>query len=344
MRVGIIGYEGSGKTTIFSALAGIDPEQAAAQRSYIWEVKVPDERIDKLSAMYSPKKTIYATVQFVDVMAQSAATGKRLSAEVVAKIRESDVLAVVVRGFDNGYEEAKPALEAASMMSDLLLADMEIVERKVERMQKDRSSEQEKALFLRMQAALEEGTWLKDLEFEKAEEELLRGYQLMTLKPVIVVVNVSESEADELSAAKYEADLADVKAPIFVLSAKVEGEIALMDEEDQTEFLKDLGIKATARDRFIRAAYKMLDLISFFTVGEDEVRAWTVKNGATAQESAGKIHTDLAKCFIRAERMSSTDLLELGSEARVKEAGKFELKGKTYITQDGDILHIRANA
>lgn len=344
MRVGIIGYEGSGKTTIFCALAGVDPEQAQAQRSNIWEVKVPDTRIDQLSEMYQPNKTIYATVQFVDVMAQSAGTGKRLSPEVVAKIRECDLLAVVVRGFDSEYDEAKPLEDAAGMISDLLLADMELVERKVARLQKDRASEQEKALFLRMQKALEEETWLKDLEFDKTEEELLKGYQLMTLKPVIVVVNVGEEHADESCATQFENLLASVKAPIFVLSGKVEGEISLMQAEDQEAFLSDLGIKATARDRFIRAAYKMLDLISFFTVGQDEVRAWTVKNGATAQESAGKIHSDLAKHFIRAERFSSADLLELGSEAKVKEAGKFELKGKTYITQDGDILHIRANA
>lgn len=342
MKVGIIGYEGSGKTTIFGALSGADPAELLKQKQQIREVRVPDKRIDALSAMYQPKKTIYATIQFVDVMS-GAAIGKGLDGSVLAKIREVDLLAVVVRGFSNGYEEAQPKREAQAMLSELLLSDMEIVERKVARMQKEKVSDQEKALFLKLQAGLESEKWLKDMELDKSELELLRGYQFMTLKPVIIIVNVDESEADEAHSAEVAAKLG-MNEPTFVLSARVESDIAQLPEEDQADFLADLGIKATARERFIRAAYAMLDLISFFTVGEDEVRAWTVKNGSTAQESAGRIHTDLAKHFIRAERMASADLLELGSESAVRDAGKFKLEGKGYITQDGDILHIRANA
>ena len=292
--------------------------------------------------MYQPKKTIYATIQFVDVMS-GASVGKGLDGSVLGKIREVDLLAVVVRGFSNGYDEADPAGEARAMLSELLLSDMEIVERKVSRMQKEKVSEQEKSLFRKLQTELENERWLKDMGLDKSELELLRGYQFMTLKPVIIVVNVDESEADEAHSGEA-AQRLGLSEPTFVLSARVESDIAQLPEEEQSEFLADLGITATARERFIRAAYGMLDLISFFTVGEDEVRAWTVKNGSTAQESAGRIHTDLAKHFIRAERMSSADLLELGSEAAVREAGKFKLEGKGYITQDGDILHIRANA
>ncbi len=342
MKVGIIGYEGTGKTTIFGALSGVDPAELLQQKQQIREVRVPDKRIDALSELYHPKKTIYATIQFVDVMS-GAAIGKGLDGNVLAKIREVDLLAIVVRGFSNGYSDADPKREAQAMLSELLLSDMEIVERKVSRMQKEKASEQEKALFLKLQAALENETWLKDLELDKSELDLLRGYQLMTLKPAIILVNVDESEADEAHSEEVSSRLG-LKEPIFVLSARVESDIAQLPEEDQADFLADLGIKATARDRFIRASYAMLDLISFFTVGEDEVRAWTVKNGSNAQESAGKIHTDLAKHFIRAEKMTSADLLELGSESAVKEAGKFKLEGKGYITQDGDILHIRANA
>ena len=331
MKVGIIGYEGSGKTTIFGALSGADPAELLRQKQQIREVRVPDKRIDALSAMYQPKKTIYATIQFVDVMS-GAAIGKGLDGSILGKIREVDLLAVVVRGFSNGYDEADPKREAQAMLSELLLSDMEIVERKVARMQKEKVSDQEKALFRKLQT-----------ELEKSELELLRGYQFMTLKPVIIVVNVDESEADEAHSAEVAAKLG-LSEPTFVLSARVESDIAQLPEEDQADFLADLGITATARERFIRAAYSMLDLISFFTVGEDEVRAWTVKNGSTAQESAGRIHTDLAKHFIRAERMASSDLLALGSESAVRDAGKFKLEGKGYITQDGDILHIRANA
>lgn len=342
MKVGIIGYEGSGKTTIFGALSGADPAELVKQKQQIREVRVPDKRIDALSAMYQPKKTIYATIQFVDVMS-GAAIGKGLDGSILAKIREVDLLAIVVRGFSNGYDEADPKREAQAMLSELLLSDMEIVERKVARMQKEKVSDQEKALFRKLQAELENEKWLKDMGLDKSELELLRGYQFMTLKPVIIVANVDESEADESRSAGVAQKLG-LNEPTFVLSARAESDIAQLPEEDQADFLADLGIKATARDRFIRAAYEMLDLISFFTVGEDEVRAWTVKNGSTAQESAGRIHTDLAKHFIRAERMASADLLELGSENAVREAGKFKLEGKGYLTQDGDILHIRANA
>ncbi|MGN1072214.1 MAG: DUF933 domain-containing protein [Bradymonadia bacterium] len=342
MKVGIIGYEGSGKTTIFGALSGADPSLLGQQKQQIREVRVPDARIDALSAMYHPKKTIYAMIQFVDVMS-GGGIGKGLDAGVLAKIREADLLAIVVRGFDNGYSAPDPKREAESMLSELLLSDMEIVERKVSRMQKEKASEQEKALFLKLQSNLESEIWLKDMGLDRSELDLLRGYQFMTLKPVIVLVNVDESEADEGHSEAVSARLG-LKVPTFVLSARVESDIAQLPESDQAEFLADLGIQATARDRFIRASYAMLDLISFFTVGEDEVRAWTIKNGSTAQESAGRIHTDLAKHFIRAERMASADLLELGSEAAVRNAGKFRLEGKGYITQDGDILHIRANA
>ncbi len=342
MKVGIIGYEGSGKTTIFGALSGADPAELLRQKQQIREVRVPDKRIDALSAMYQPKKTIYATIQFVDVMS-GAAIGKGLDGSILGKIREVDLLAVVVRGFSNGYDEADPKREAQAMLSELLLSDMEIVERKVARMQKEKVSDQEKALFRKLQTELENEKWLKDMGLDKSELELLRGYQFMTLKPVIIVVNVDESEADEAHSAEVATKLG-LSEPTFVLSARVESDIAQLPEEDQADFLADLGITATARERFIRAAYSMLDLISFFTVGEDEVRAWTVKNGSTAQESAGRIHTDLAKHFIRAERMASSDLLALGSESAVRDAGKFKLEGKGYITQDGDILHIRANA
>ena len=342
MKVGIIGYEGSGKTTIFGALSGVDPAELMQQKQQIREVRVPDKRIDALSELYHPKKTIYATIQFVDVMS-GAAIGKGLDGNVLAKIREVELLAVVVRGFSNGYSDPDPKREAQAMLSELLLSDMEIVERKVARMQKEKVSDQEKALFLKLQQTLESEIWLKDLNLDKNELDMLRGYQLMTLKPAIILVNVDESEADEAHADEVSARLG-LKEPTFVLSARVESDIAQLPEEEQADFLADLGIKATARDRFIRASYAMLDLISFFTVGEDEVRAWTVKNGSNAQESAARIHTDLSKPFIRAEKMTSADLLELGSEAAVKEAGKFKLEGKGYITQDGDILHIRANA
>ena len=224
MKVGIIGYEGSGKTTIFGALSGADPAELLRQKQQIREVRVPDKRIDALSAMYQPKKTIYATIQFVDVMS-GAAIGKGLDGSILGKIREVDLLAVVVRGFSNGYDEADPKREAQAMLSELLLSDMEIVERKVARMQKEKVSDQEKALFRKLQTELENEKWLKDMGLDKSELELLRGYQFMTLKPVIIVVNVDESEADEAHSAEVAAKLG-LSEPTFVLSARVESDIA----------------------------------------------------------------------------------------------------------------------
>ncbi len=224
MKVGIIGYEGSGKTTIFGALSGADPAELLKQKQQIREVRVPDKRIDALSAMYQPKKTIYATIQFVDVMS-GAPIGKGLDGSILAKIREVDLLAIVVRGFSNGYDEADPKREAQAMLSELLLSDMEIAERKVARMQKEKVSDQEKALFRKLQSELENEKRIKDMALDKSELELLRGYQFMTLKPVIIVANVDESEADESHSAAVAQKLC-LNEPTFVLSARAESDIA----------------------------------------------------------------------------------------------------------------------
>ncbi|PJB38806.1 MAG: redox-regulated ATPase YchF [Deltaproteobacteria bacterium CG_4_9_14_3_um_filter_63_12] len=347
MRVGIIGFAGSGKTTIFNALAGIggDVAPGKAGRINLREVQVPDARIDKLSLMYQPKKTIYASIQLADLPGQAPGSGGGFDANSIAKMREMDLLVIVARAFDNPYINAPidPASEIGGMLAELLLADYTVVEKKVMRLRKEAAKGTERDLFEQLFATLEAEQWLSTLELSEQSLELLTGFRLLTLKPVLVVLNTPEDKADHDSASELIEPLSSFEAPIFALSAKLEAEIAELDPEEQLAFLAEIGIQGTARDRFIRAAYKSLDLISFFTVGEDEVRAWTVQRGANAQTSAGKIHTDLSKRFIRAEHMTCADLIELGSEAKVKEAGKFSLKGKEYITQDGDILHIRAS-
>ena len=345
MKVGIIGYAGCGKTTFFNALAAIAPEASSAKIN-LREVKVPDERIDRLSALYQPQKTIYATISLVDLPGHSPGSGGGFEAQSLAKMREMDLLTIVVRAFPSHLHatQPNPKGEANAMLAELLLADQVMVERKLERMNKEKNKGPEKELMEKLHAALEQEIWLKDLDLTPNEIETLTGYRFLTLKPALVVLNTPEEMADDDSAAPLLDNLSALPCPVFPISAKVESEIALLDTPDQLSFLADLGIQGTAKNRFIRKVYHMLDYISFFTVGEDEVRAWTITKGQNAQQAAGKIHTDLAKHFIRAERMRSEDLLNMGSEAKVKEAGKFELKGKTYLPEDGDILHIRANA
>ena len=348
MKVGIIGYAGCGKTTFFNALTGSDAEAQGGKtgRLNLRELKVPDERIDKLSAIFQPERTIYANIQLADIPGQAPGSGGGFDASFVAKMREVDLLAIVVRAFEDPYspDAPRPVGEASDMLAELLLADLGVIERKIDRIKKDHSKATERELLEKLQAALEAEKWLRDIELSPQEIESLSSYSFLTLKPVLLVVNTPEAMADEASAAPVVAELATLGLPVFALSAKVEAEIAPLDPPEQLAFLSDLGIVGTARDRFIRSAYAMLDLISFFTVGEDEVRAWTIRKGSTAQEAAGKIHTDLAKHFIRAEKMTTADLLHFGSEAKGQEAGRFELKGKTYLPEDGDILHIRANA
>ena len=349
MKVGIIGYAGSGKTTIFNALTATDGDTTPGKpgRINLREVWVPDERIDQLSELYQPQKTIYAKVTLADLPGQAPGSGGGFDAQMVAKMREMELLVIVVRAFESPFalEAPNPTVELGSMLAELLLADLSIIERRIDRIKKDASLKQEKAFMERLQEALENETWLSELELSAQELESISGYRFLTLKPVLALVNTPEEAADEASAQAHLAPLKEeLGVEAFALSGQLESEIAALAEDEQRAFLEDMGIQGTARDRFIREVYGKLDLISFFTVGEDEVRAWPVSRGANAQEAAGKIHTDLSKHFIRAERMVWSDILEYGSEAKVKEAGRFELKGKTYIVEDGDILHIRANA
>lgn len=348
MKVGIVGYSGSGKTTIFNALtgAGSDTSPGRPGRLNLREVIVPDERIDKFVEMYQPKKTTYASIQLADMPGQAPGSGGGFDPQTIAKMREMDLLVLVLRAFKSPFVtgKPKPLEELGSLLAEVLISDITVIEKKLDRLRRERKDMRLLELFEKMAAHLEEEQPLSTLELSPQELENLSGFRFLTLKPVLVLVNTPEDMADEESASELLEQVRADGLTAFSLSGQLEAEIAELDEDDQKSFLADLGITETARTRFIQAAYARLDLISFMTVGEDEVRAWTVRRGSNAQEAAGKIHTDLARTFIRAERMRTEDLLELGSEAAVKDAGKFELKGRDYIVEDGDILHIRANA
>jgi GTP-binding protein YchF len=306
---------------------------------------VPDERVDQLSKIYSPKKTTYAEIQFVDVAGPSD-SGERsesgLDPTLVGQIREADALVHVVRGFASAMLTRAPdaARDVVSFEEELILTDQVQIEARIARLKKEKKTT-ELDLMEKLLKHLEEGHALRRLQLGAEELQAISGFRFLSQKPVLVVLNQTEGDvAKPPPAAVIEACKAR-GVDLFSLSAPIEAEIMSMDPADQPAFLQELGLEAPVRARFIRAAYALLELISFLTTGEDEVRAWTVRKGTAAKLAAGKIHSDIERGFIRAEVTPYAEFIRLGSEAKVKEAGKLRLEGKEYVVQDGDIVHFR---
>jgi GTP-binding protein YchF len=345
MKVGLVGFAGSGKTTVFNTLTGLNVPTGFGGTVHLGTVKVPDERIDQLSAIFKPKKTTYAEIVFSDIPGEHGAERKGLSPKALEPIRAQDVLCLVLRAFPNPALESKPdpAAELEAFHTECVLADLEMVERKLERGKKDKSDPLQLAAFELMKHTLEAELPIRSLPETVLHRHLLTGFAFLTDKPLLVVLNRSEAEAAQPMPEALAKRLVGLSAAGLALSASVEAEIAQLDPADQAAFLADLGLKESARARFVRTAYELLDLISFFTVGEDEVRAWPIPRGTHARAAAGKIHSDLERGFIRAEVMAYADFIAHGSEHAVKEAGKFKLEGKDYIVADGDIMSIRFN-
>lgn len=343
MKVGLVGFAGSGKTTVFNTLTGLNVPVSFGGEVRLGTVKVPDDRVDALSRVFKPKKTTYAEIVFSDIPGEHGAERKGLSGKALVPIREQDVVCLVLRAFPNPAVEAKadPAAELEAFHAECVLADLAQVERRLDRARKDKPDPLEMAAFQRMKETLEQERPLRSLSPEELNRESLKGYGFLTDRPLLAVLNRSEPEASQPVPEALAARLQDLHAAGLVLSASVEAEIATMSAEDQAAFLAELGLAESARDRFIRTAYGLLDLVSFFTVGEDEVRAWTVKRGTRARQAAGKIHSDLERGFIRAEVIPHSVFLEYGSEAAVHKAGKGRVEGKDYVVADGDIVHIR---
>ncbi|MCB0132033.1 MAG: redox-regulated ATPase YchF [Caldilineaceae bacterium] len=355
MQIGIIGLPNSGKTTIFNALTRSDTETEAFSSGQVdvhtAVVDVPDKRVDALSAMFNPKKTTYAKVTYNDIAGFGKGAAKSgLSGPLLNAMAANDALLLVVRAFEDENvphpdDRIDPARDLSSMESELMLNDMTVIDRRLERLngQKNRGTTderkrmaEEEELLKRLMAALEEEKPLRDLEIGEEERKMLGGFGLLSLKPILRVINAGD-DAEEADFAAL------LNSLTFLLRGRLEAEIAQMDTAEAIEFLADFGIDEPGLNRAIRFSYDMLGLQSFFTVGEDEVRAWTVEVGARAPEAAGVIHTDLQKGFIRAEVMSYADLMEAGSLAELKKLGKFRLEGKEYVVRDGDILNIRFN-
>lgn len=359
MKLGIIGLPQSGKTTIFNALTrGNTPTTASAGRIEVHTavVDVPDPRVDKLSGMFNPKKTIHAKVTYVDIagleggalrQAQGIAASGSISGQLLNQLAQMDGFLHVARCFESDLiphsaGSVDPARDAETMLSELLLNDLIVVERKLERLADEwRKGGSDKtvvkrqiALFERLQAALSESEPLRSMEFTPDELKELSSYGLLTRKPILTVFNLGEGQA----APAIELDHESVS-----LQGKLEMEIAQLPPEDAAIFMNEYGIEELSLSKMIGLSYDLLQLQSFFTIGGDEVRAWTLRRGATAYEAAGAVHTDLQKGFIRAEVILADELIELGGMNEAKSKGKLRLEGKEYPVQDGEVVHIRFN-
>ena len=356
MKIGIIGLQNSGKTTIFNALTKGDAEVTSYASSKVEPnlavVDVEDPRITKLSEMYNPKKTVYATVEFTDFVGLTSGSAREgvFSGEAMGLMKTVDALCLVLRNFhdetiDAVEGEPKPVSDLSTLDEELVFSDLVIVEKRLERIEADlergRKTPEllaEQKLLNKIKAHLDEIQPLREIGFSEEELKLIGGFQFLSLKPVLVILNSGEDNYGQ-----NEEALAEISQNYNAIefAGNFEMELSGLDEEEARAFMEDFGITESARDRLIAFAYDMLGYISFFTVGEDEVRAWTIRKGTPAVEAAGTIHSDLQRGFIRAECFTYEDLMEAGSEKGVKENGKLRLEGKTYIVQDGDILHIR---
>ena len=359
MRLGIIGLPLSGKTTVFNALTrGEAPVTAGGgygQETHVAVVKVPDERLDRLTEMFSPKKTTPAEVQYTDFPGVGFGSRDKSEAAWVGTLRTVDALVLVLRAFrDESVPHegpVDPVAAAEKLHLELVLSDLGIVERRLQRLDADlkRTRAAERApieaeieLFKRFQTELEAGTPLQDLELSDEQERSIRGYQFLTNKPALLLLNLDEGQLDEAAAleARLAAAYPHQKTTVASMCGKLEMELAQLEPEDAATFMEDLGITELAAGRVIQRSYDLTGLISFLTAGEDEVRAWPIVRGTKAPGAAGAIHTDLEKGFIRAEVVAYDDLMACGSLAEARKRGLLRQEGRGYTVQDGDILNI----
>ncbi|HWC78108.1 MAG TPA: redox-regulated ATPase YchF [Blastocatellia bacterium] len=352
MKVGLVGFAGSGKTTIFNTLTGLTAEvggYGAREKANIGVIKVPDSRVDKLAELFNPKKQTYVEMSFVDVAGPQGEQAERsesgLDPKLVQHMREVDALVHVVRAFDSPMltQQADPLRDIRAFDDELMLTDMVQIENRIARLKKEKDSTRERELLERLKTALEAESPLRDLEILPEELGLIAGFRFLSLKPLLLLLNVGEDAAAGGTPAQVTELAASKKLSLIAMSGRAEMDIAQLPDDEQREFLQDLGIAEPARDRFIRAAYQLLDLISFLTSGEDECRAWSIRRGTIAHRAAGAIHSDIERGFIRAEVIKFEDLIELKTEARCREQGKLRLEGKEYVVQDGDVIHFRFN-
>jgi len=362
MKLGIVGLPNVGKSTLFNAITKAGAESAnypfCTIEPNVGVVSVPDERLDKLAEMYNPEKYTPAVIEFVDIagLVKGASKGEGLGNKFLSNIREVDAICHVVRCFDDPDVvhvdgSADPARDIGVIELELILSDMEIMEKRIERTQKmmkggDKSFAAELAVYEKVYAALEAEQPARLVELDEEERQFMKEVQLISMKPVLYCANIAESDIKNPDI-PYVNVVRDIAAKsgseVVVISAKIEDELGQLDPEDREMFLEDLGIDSAGLDKMIKASYKLLGLISYLTAGPQEVRAWTIKEGTKAPQAAGKIHTDFERGFIRAEVVAYDDLVSCGSMTAAKEKGLVRSEGKEYVMKDGDVVLFRFN-
>lgn len=354
LKIGIVGLGQVGKTTLFRILTHAHGSglSSGKQEAHVGVVHVPDARLDRLTEMYHPKKTVYASIEYVDTpgsVIEIARTGSQM-----ASLREMDALAHVVRAFDDGVSaggSVNPKGDIENVELELILSDLSVVEKRLERLEKDLKKQKVPALEKEFQvlqsckAALEKQIPLREVARTAEEERVVRGFTFLSSKPMLYVLNLGEKEAAQANAAEEFAAGAGLKqrarTAVTAICGQVEAELAELGEAEAAEFLASYGLIESGVARIIRSSYHLLGLICFFTVGEDECRAWTIRTGTAALEAAGEIHSDLQKGFIRAEVVKYDDLISTGGLAEARAQALLKLEGKEYVVNDGEVVHFR---
>lgn len=356
MKVALIGLMQSGKSTLLSAITGKDPVPMGSPDIHEQMVSVPDDRLNWLTSLYQPKKTVHATVDCLDLPGLSFADehGRAAARRLFGQVRTVDMFVLVVRDFENPSVPAyrgnvNPARDLEELKTEMLLADLEMVTTRIDRLQKQANKptktqshdKLELELQLKLQEAIESEKPIRSVlqNVEGPEMDMVRSLNFLTLKPLMVAVNIGEDRLDQAA----DTAMGIEGVPAIRLCAELEYELAKLDPDSRADFMKDMGLTEPASKKFVQSCYNTLGLISFLTVGKDEVRAWPIEKGTSALDAAGKVHSDIKRGFIRAETMSYDDLRQLGDEKHVKAAGKMRLEGKTYIVHDGDIINFRFN-
>ncbi len=351
MKVGMIGFARSGKTTVFNAITGAAAEVGAygSREANLAVIKVPDSRLDKLAEVFHPKKTTYAEFEFIDIApAEGGEHDRALDNAALNLLKNADALVHVVRAFENEsvmhpLGGVNPARDAVALEEELQLIDLIVLEKRVERLEKEHRKDQEYDLLVRCKEHVEAGAPLRSLALNAQEETLLRSFTFLSQKPMMLLGNYGDDAIGKDDPAGLEEIAAARGLKLISLCGAMEMEVNQLPPEERVSFREELGLGEASRTRFIQFAYEMLGLISFLTAGEPEVRAWTIRKGTHAVDAAGVIHSDIRRGFIRAETVAYDDFIEAGSMAKAKEKGRVRLEGKDYVVKDGDMILFRFN-